>query len=281
MTSLFTAQAVLAAGASLRVADVSPDSLLLTASEIDKAWTPHTRAVIAVHLYGQPCQLDQIADLCRQRGAVLIQDACQAHGARFRGLPLTHFSPYCAYSFYPTKNLGALGDGGAVATSDPEIASRLRLLRDGGRQGDQISRMPGLNARLDEMQACYLRAFLPYLPSWNARRRVIAEHYRNVLKGTATPLLHFDENSVNHLAVVRTARRDAFRRHLASYGVQTGIHYPVPIHLHPGFSPYTSFAEEPRVASRAAMEILSLPAAPHVSDQMAAAVLRAISEFAR
>lgn len=279
MTSLFTAQAVLAVGARLRIADVGSDDLLLTAEELEQAWTPQTRAVIAVHLYGQPCRLDEIAQLCAARGAVLIQDACQAHGARFRGLPLNHFSPFCAYSFYPTKNLGALGDGGAITTDDPAIASRLRLLRDGGRAGDQVCRTPGVNSRLDEFQACYLNAFLPFLNDWNQRRRQLSLRYQQALAQSATPMLRFDEDSVNHLAVIRSSHRDHLRQHLSGCGIQTSIHYPVPLHEQPGLQPWMSWAQIPQVAARAAREILSLPAAPHVTDEMADAVLKGIRTF--
>lgn len=280
MTSLFTAQAVLHCGARLRIADVSPEDLLLTAETIHRAWTPSTRAVIAVHLYGQPCQLEEIADLCRQRNVVLIQDACQAHGSFFQGQPLTHFSPYCAYSFYPTKNLGALGDGGAVVTADPKVAAKVRLLRDGGRMGTQVCQAAGLNSRLSEMQACYLRAFLPFLDGWNTRRRTLAACYASALapEGPAR-LLRFTGDSVHHLVVARSPWRDALRTHLSGLGIQTGIHYPVPLHEQPGFLPYASWREEPVEASRAAREILSLPAGPHVSDAMAAHVLEGIASF--
>ena len=279
MTSLFTAQAVLATGAQLRIADVAPGDLLLTADSVAEAWTPQTRAVVAVHLYGQPCALDALERLCRERDAVLVQDACQAHGARFQGRPLSDYSPYTAYSFYPTKNLGALGDGGAVVTSDPRIAERVRLLRDGGRRGDQIARMPGINSRLSEMQACYLRAFLPSLGQWNERRRELAHRYREGLCGSGVQVLHFGEDSVNHLLVVRTPRRDALRSHLAERGVHTGIHYPVPIHEQPGLRPFSSWAAEPVCAATAAKEILSLPVAPHLTDEMVDFVIGSILEF--
>ncbi|MCU0227383.1 MAG: DegT/DnrJ/EryC1/StrS family aminotransferase [Bryobacterales bacterium] len=279
MTSLFTAQAVLATGARLVVADVSPEDLLVSAETLRATWTKRTRAVIAVHLYGQPCRLEEIAALCAERNAVLVQDACQAHGARVQGRPLTKFSPYCAYSFYPTKNLGALGDGGAIVTDDPEVAERLRLLRDGGRLGDQLCRQPGHNSRLHEMQACYLNAFLPYLEGWNDRRRVLARRYRGALSGTVTPLLRFDADSVNHLVVARSSTRDALRQHLAACGIQSGIHYPVPIHEQPGLLEFASWKVQPQVASQAAREIVSLPVAPHVSNAMADAVLQAVLEF--
>lgn len=280
MTSLFTAQAVLQCGARLRIADVHPDDLLLTAETIEQAGTPATRAVIAVHLYGQPCQLAEIADLCQRRNWSLIQDACQAHGSFFEGKPLTHYSPYCAYSFYPTKNLGALGDGGAVVTSDPEVARRIRLLRDGGRLGTQVCQAAALNSRLDAMQACYLRAFLPLLAEWNAHRRHIAQTYQRQLPSDGPArLLHFTADSVHHLVVARSRRRDALREHLAQLGIQTGIHYPVPLHEQPGFLPYASWREQPKVASAAAREILSLPVGPHVTDAMAVYVLEGIASF--
>ncbi|MDZ7639809.1 MAG: DegT/DnrJ/EryC1/StrS family aminotransferase [Bryobacterales bacterium] len=281
MTSLFTAQAVLSAGARLRVADVSPEDLLLTAEAVDRAWTPATRAVIAVHLYGQTCDLPALAALCKERDAVLVQDACQAHGAFHQGRPLSAFSPYCAYSFYPTKNLGCLGDGGAVVTSDREIAARLRQLRDGGRRGDQVCRGPGLNSRLDEMHACYLRAFLPHLETFNATRRKLASAYADRLRHLDSPrLLKTTSESVFHLCVARSDRRDELRTHLASRGVQTGIHYPVAIHEQPGLLPYASWREVPVHAAKAAKEILSLPIGPHLSLEQVDSVASAVEEFA-
>jgi dTDP-3-amino-3,4,6-trideoxy-alpha-D-glucose transaminase len=280
MTSMFTAHAVLAVGASLRVADVCPETLLPTPETLERAAGPDTRAVIAVHLYGQPCDLTGIARVCASRGWVLIQDACQAHGARFKGLGLTEFSPYCAYSFYPTKNLGALGDGGAVATSDPNIAERIRRMRDGGRCGDQISRGPGLNSRLDELQACYLRAFLPWLGVGNERRRQIAQQYRQDLRGNpAVQLVAWNEDSVHHLLVARCPRRDDLREFLLARGIQTGVHYPVPIHEQPGLRTEAAWGEEPTQAARAAREIVSLPIGPHMTDAMVTEVVEGVWQF--
>ena len=267
MTSLFTAQAVIAAGARLRIADVDPRTLLLDAGRAAEAWTPRTAAVIAVHLYGQPCRLQELADLCCQRGAVLIQDACQAHGARLGHQALTQFSPYTAYSFYPTKNLGALGDGGAIVTSRPEIADRLRMLRDGGRRGDQVCRGPGVNSRLDEIHSCYLRALLPNLTAWNAKRRQLAELYRDRLRALRNlQLLDWDQDSVHHLFVVRVRDRDQLRGALLESGVQTGVHYPVAIHQQPGLLAASSWRTRPAEAELAAQEVLSLPIGPHVTE---------------
>jgi dTDP-3-amino-3,4,6-trideoxy-alpha-D-glucose transaminase len=268
MTSMFTALAVVATGARIRVADVSPDTLLLTPESVERAWTPATRAVIAVHLYGQPCRLAELAALCQARGAVLIQDACQAHGATSQGFALTHYSPYCAYSFYPTKNLGCLGDGGAIVTPDPEVAERLRQWRDGGRRGDQICRLAGMNSRLDELQACYLRGLLPLLAGGNSHRRRLAARYRELLAPLPhLPAVGWDEDSVHHLLVVRSGRRDALRAYLGEFGVQTGVHYPVAIHQQPGLLPYASWAEKPAHAAAAAREVLSLPMGPHVTEE--------------
>lgn len=266
MTSLFTAQAVLAAGASLAVCDVDPASLLLTPETVEHAWTPSVRAVIAVHLYGQPCQLDALARLCRERGAVLIQDCCQAHGARIDGDPLTRFSPYCAYSFYPTKNLGALGDGGAILSDDQEILSRLRMLRDGGRCNDQIARLPAPNARLDEIQSCYLRVFLPSLDRWNNHRRRLASLYRRELESVpGIRLIAWNGDSVHHLLVARTSHRDRLRELLGEQGIQTAIHYPVPVHLQPAFVPLLRTPAHAPAAEQAAAEIVSLPLGPHIT----------------
>lgn len=261
-TSLFTAQAVLAAGARVRVADVDPETLLLSPESLRAAWTPRTAAVVCVHLYGDVCRVDEIAALCEERGATLIQDACQAHGATYGGRPLTAFSAYTAYSFYPTKNLGGVGDGGAVVTDSARIARRIRLLRDGGRVKDQVARAPGINSRLDEIQACYLRAFLPHLSHWSGHRRKLANAYRRA----GIRLTGATANSANHLYVMRSNRRDSLRQALAAEGIQTGIHYPVPLHRQPAFRGRANCGELPAVSERASEEVLSLPGGPHISE---------------
>lgn len=281
LTSLFTAQAVVASGARLRVADVDPDTLLLTPESLERAWTPATVAVICVHLYGNACRLDGIAEWCHRRGVVLIQDACQAHGSSYRGKPLTAFSSYTAYSFYPTKNLACLGDGGAVVTSSRRVARRLRLLRDGGRNSDQIARAPALNSRLDEMHACYLRGFLPDLQDWTGHRRRIASLYQRKLRDCrAIRLVPFEAESVHHLFVIRTGDRDALIRHLRIHGVETGIHYPCPLHRQPAFRRRATWAHPLVHSESACREVLSLPIGPHVDEDDAervCAIVRAWS----
>jgi dTDP-3-amino-3,4,6-trideoxy-alpha-D-glucose transaminase len=263
LTSPFTAQAVLAAGCRLKFADVDAETLLL-----DDAGAG-ARAVIPVHLYGQPAALP-----ARRKGTVVVQDACQAHGAPLR------FSSPAAYSFYPTKNLPCLGDGGAVLTDSRAFADRLRLLRDGGRRNDQVSRVAAVNSRLDEMQACYLRAFLPKLAEWNAARVRLASLYDRLLADCpgVRPVAR-RAGSVCHLYVVRARRREGLREHLARHGIASGVHYPVPLHLQPAFR---EFGPGPRafpIAERACREILSLPLWPHMPEAMVEEVGGRIQEF--
>ena len=205
-----------------------------------------------------------------------MQDACQAHAARYDGRPLTEFSPYVAYSFYPTKNLGALGDGGAVATKRASIADRLLLLRDGGRRGDQRSRISAVNSRLDEMQCCYLRAFLPQLGDWTARRGRLARLYDELLADCrgVRPITR-GESSVDHLYVVRTARRDALRKYLAGHGIMTALHYPIPLHRQPAFRTQERLPH----AERACREIVSLPLWPYLEESCVRDVAERILKF--
>jgi dTDP-3-amino-3,4,6-trideoxy-alpha-D-glucose transaminase len=250
LTAPFTAIGILAAGCRLRLADVDPDTLLLDpASASAIATSDRTAAIVPVHLYGQPCDLVRIASIATEFGASLIQDACQAHGARFRGKPLTAYSSRVAYSFYPTKNLGCLGDGGAIATSKRSSAARLRMFRDGGRRGGrQNSYVRGINSRLDEMQACYLRAFLPRLEEWNNWRRKIAAIYD-------------------------------VRQHLSRNGIGTGVHYPVPLHHMQAFRDSGVKSGQLPVAEKACSEVLSLPLWPYLPESDARFVAEKIREF--
>ncbi len=267
LTSPFTAQAVLAAGCKLRFADVDADHLLLIPSRVGK----NTRAIVPVHLYGQPYDCAQLP-----RGPLVVQDACQAHGAaRF-----TADSPLAAFSFYPTKNLPCLGDGGAAITDSKRFANALRLLRDGGRRRDQVSRIPAVHSRLDEMQACYLRAFLPNLAAWNAERSRIAASYDAMLSGCdgARPLAR-RAGSVCHLYVIRAKRRAALIRFLKERGVATGIHYPVPLHLQPAFRQFGPKRGGLPVAEKACREIVSLPLWPGMGSAITEEVAAHVRDF--
>ena len=284
LTSPFTAQAVLAAGCRPRFADVDAETLLLDAGDAAARIRPRTGALLPVHLYGQPCPLAELADLVRRRGLILLQDACQAHGAQAHGRPFTRLSPAVAYSFYPTKNLPCLGDGGAVLTGSRPVAARLRLLRDGGRGrgkgSGQVSRIRAVHSRLDEMQACYLRAFLPRLAEWNAARARLAALYDQALAGCrGVRPVGRREGSVCHLYVVRVSRRDALRQHLARYGIATGVHYPVPLHRQPAFAAAGLKRGSLPVAERACREIVSLPLWPYMPDSAVEEVAERVREF--
>jgi len=282
LTSPFTAQAVLAAGCRPRFADVLPDSLLIDPRHAESRIRKRTAALLAVHLYGQPASLAELSKLARRRGIALLQDACQAHGAQSDDRPFTRFSRAVAYSFYPTKNLPCLGDGGAVLTDSHSVAQRLRLLRDGGRGNRQTSLIRALNSRLDEMQACYLRAFLPKLAGWNARRARLAALYDRALAG-CEPLhpVARTPDSVCHLYVVRAPRRDRLRLYLAQHGIATGVHYPVPLHLQPAFRDCGAKRGDLPVAERACRQILSLPLWPHMPESAVEQVAARIREFYR
>jgi dTDP-4-amino-4,6-dideoxygalactose transaminase len=273
-----TAEAVVLAGATPRFADVDPETLLVTAATAEAALTPRTAALIAVHLYGQMPDMDALTRLARHAGIALIEDAAQAHGATWRGRRAGSFGVAGCFSFYPGKNLGAFGDGGAIVTSDPALADRVRSMRDHGRvAGSHYDHdMLGTNSRLDAVQATVLSAKLDHLDRWNARRRLIAARYRTAAMGRSLALVGeaAAASSVHHLAVVRVERRDEVRHWLATWGIETGVHYPVPIHR---LAPYRKYADRPlQVAEAAATEVVSLPMYPHMSEEQVGRVCQAL-----
>ncbi len=274
LTAPFTAVAIRAAGCTPRFCDIDPETLQIDAGDAAGRVTKKTRAIVPVHLYGQLCSLDAI----RWIGLPVIQDACQAHGAMHNGKALASYSAHVAYSFYPTKNLGALGDGGAILTNKARVADRLRMLRDGGRGGDQVAHMVGINARLDEIQCAFLRAFLPNLSEWNARRAKIAAIYDEQLRDCAgVRLTRRTAETVNHLYVIRAQRRDRLRDYLSRQGIGTAIHYPIPLHRNP------AFAQPIRLPNveRAVREIVSLPLWPYMKESDARKVANRIRAFYR
>lgn len=276
LTAPFTGLAVLSAGAIIRFADVDPDTLLLDPGAVAERIVPQTAAILPVHLYGQPCPLEQF----RQFGKPIVQDACQAHGATLDRRPLTAYSDCVAYSFYPTKNLGCLGDGGAITTDDAAIAQRIRLVRDGGRSGNHVSSVAGMNSRLDDLQCAFLRAFLPCLGVWNERRRQLAALYDDALSGCCgIRSVKRSPESVCHLYVIRAERRDALRDHLLRRGISVGVHYPVPLHLQPAFENGGAKKGDLPHAERACAEILSLPLWPNMPPETAHTVARTIAGF--
>ncbi|MBM3761259.1 MAG: DegT/DnrJ/EryC1/StrS family aminotransferase [Acidobacteria bacterium] len=281
MTAPFTGVSIAAAGATPRFADIDPETLQVDADDLGNRIRKRTAALVPVHLYGQPCEIGQIARVAKQQKLKLIQDACQSHGA----LPFTEYGDYVALSFYPTKNLGCLGDGGAILTNKPGTAKRLRQIRDGGRGSgglprNQIAYVKGINARLDELQCCYLNAFLPHLHRWNEQRKRLARIYDEMLSGLdAIRLLRRTADSVCHLYVVRAKKRDRLRDYLQGLGIGTGIHYPVPLHLHPAFASSGQKKGDLPHAEKAATEIVSLPLWPQLEEDRVREVAEAVRRF--
>jgi len=235
-------------------------------ARIEAAITPATRVILPVHLYGQPADLDPILALARKHGLRVLEDAAQAHGARYKGQRIGAHGDAVAWSFYPGKNLGALGDGGAVTTNDPQLAERIRLLRNYGSRVKYVNEVKGVNSRLDPLQAAVLRVKLRHLDEWNSRRRVQAAHYHSTLSHTELTLPHVPDwaDPVWHLFVVRHPERDAFAQHLNAAGVGTLIHYPIPPHMQQA---YTTAGFPPAafpLANQIAREVLSLPVGPQL-----------------
>jgi dTDP-4-amino-4,6-dideoxygalactose transaminase len=282
-TFIASAEAVVMAGATPVFADVSPDTLLLTPAQLEAAITPRTAAVIVVHLYGQMPDMDALSRSADRAGIVLIEDAAQAHGASWCGRRAGSIGRAGCFSFYPGKNLGAFGDGGAVVTGDAELAARLRSLRDHGRsQRDRYDHeLVGTTSRLDALQAVVLHAKLPWLDAWTAARRSIAARYRAALDGGAARLVAEPPGSrgAYHLAVALVPDRASVRRRLAEAGIETKLHYPIPCHRQ---VPYQRFATRPLpVAEESAGEILSLPMFPHMGDGQVAWVCDAVRDAQR
>jgi dTDP-4-amino-4,6-dideoxygalactose transaminase len=283
LSAAFTALAIQRAGARPVFADLDPETLNVSPQAVEKACTRRTKALLPVHLYGHPADLDPLLDIARRRAIHLVEDACQAHGALYKGRPVGSLGVAAPLSFYPTKNLGALGDGGAVLTNDSGLAARLRQLRNGGQSDRYRHEVPGVNSRLDELQAAILRAKLPHLPAWTERRRAIAARYLSALEGTGLGLPREQPyaRAVRHLFVVRHEKRDALMAALKERGIGTLIHYPIPLHLQPAFAPLGGKPGDLPMAERAAREVLSLPLYPELSDVQVEAVASALAEALR
>lgn len=280
LTASFTGLAILAAGCKPRFADIDPETLLLDPLEAANRLTRKTAAILPVHLYGQSCDLTRFVSFARSARLTLVQDACQAHAARHDGKPFTSFSKCVAYSFYPTKNLGCLGDGGAVLTDSRAIAGRLRLLRDGGRRTGHVSQIAAVNSRLDEIQAAFLRAFLPRLTDWTAQRSQLARVYEEHLTGCpGIQVIRQPPGSVYHLFVIRTARRRRLQEYLGRVGFGTGIHYPTPLHLQPAFRDCGLKRGDLPHAEKACREILSLPLWPGMKVRAVTEISGRIQDF--
>jgi dTDP-4-amino-4,6-dideoxygalactose transaminase len=259
------------------------DSFNLDASKVEEVLTARTRAIMPVHLYGAPADLDPLLELARGHGLKVVEDAAQAHGARYRGTRIGAHSDLVAWSFYPGKNLGALGDGGAVTTDDGELANRVALLRNYGSRTKYVHESLGINSRLDPLQAGFLRAKLAQLDEWNGRRARLAERYAARLQdcGLVLPTIRAGCDPSWHLYVIRSQRRDDLQRHLAARGVETLIHYPVPPHAQAAYADLGFGTAAFPVATRMAREVLSLPMGPHLSLAQVDEVCDAILEWQR
>jgi dTDP-4-amino-4,6-dideoxygalactose transaminase len=242
---------------------------------------PGIRAVLPVHLHGMPADLPAICSATKQCGASVIEDCAQAHGARLLDRPIGSFGAAAAFSFYPTKNLGAFGDGGLVACRDPEVAERIKGLRQYGWGMSRESGEVGMNSRLDELHAAMLRYRLPLLADHNARRRVIAERYFDGLTGLGLALPGSREGAVSvfHQFAVRTPRRDLLAVHLKAAGIGTNIHYPVPVHRQPAYVRCKTAPNGLPVTEKAARELLSLPMFPEMTEAQVARVIDAARSF--
>jgi dTDP-4-amino-4,6-dideoxygalactose transaminase len=265
-TFIATVLAISYTGATPVLVDIDPESYNLDPDRIEEVITARTRAIVPVHLYGQPANMDPIMEIARRRHLVVIEDAAQAHGARYKGRRAGSLADAAAFSFYPAKNLGAYGDGGMVVTNDPEIAHSLKMLRNYGQSQKYHHQLRGFNRRLDTLQAAVLRIKLNYMDQWNAARRQHAQRYNQLLSESALALpVEADGcESVYHLYVVRAENRGQLQEDLLKAGISTGIHYPIPIHLQPAYADLGYQKGDFPISEAFSEQILSLPIYPEL-----------------
>lgn len=281
-TFIATALAVTATGATLRLVDCHPHTLELDAAKLADVCSPRTRAIIPVHLYGQTPDMDAIARVASERGIPVLEDAAQAHGAAYRDRPCGSLGTAAAFSFYPAKNLGCMGDGGIVTTDDEPLAERVRSLRNYGQRAKYEHIEKGANDRLDTLQAALLDLKLPHLRGWNAARQQHAARYRELLSGVGD--LRFQEPTAGsthvwHLFVIFTAHRDALRTHLHAHGIETGIHYPAPVHRQEAYADLGYREGDFPHAEESAKTVLSLPMFAELSEAQVECVAATVRSF--
>lgn len=249
-------------------------------SLIEAAITSRTKVILPVHLYGQPADLDPILAIARKHNLKVVEDGAQAHGARYKGKRIGTHGDVVAWSFYPGKNLGALGDGGAITSNDPELADRIRVLRNYGSRVKYVNEVQGYNSRLDPIQAAVLRVKLAHLDTWNARRTDVATAYLNGLVGygLVLPCVPDWASPAWHLFVVRHPQRDALQQRLSAAGVGTLIHYPIPPHRQAAYAQVGLASDAFPIASRMADEVLSLPMGPHLAPDQVSSIISAVRE---
>lgn len=276
-----TAEAIFLTGARPVFVDILEDTMLMDPALIEAAITPRTRAIIPVHLYGQPCEMDRIMRVARRHGLKVLEDAAQAHGARWLGRRAGCLGDAAAFSFYPGKNLGAYGDGGAVVSADDALIERIRVLADHGRLDKYTHSLPGVNSRLDGLQAAVLRVKLRHLDAWNAARARHADHYRAGLRdsGAGLPAVRAGAEPVWHLYVVRTPERERLQARLSSDGIASGVHYPLPLHLQPAYAHLGILAGALPVTERVAAKIVSLPMYAELPEEARSRVVDHVTTF--
>jgi dTDP-4-amino-4,6-dideoxygalactose transaminase len=280
-TFIATAEAILLVGATPVFVDIDPATYLIDVDQVEAKITPHTKAIIPVHLYGQMADMDPLRDLASKYHLRIIEDACQAHGSEYHGRRAGSIGDAAAFSFYYSKNLGAYGEGGFITTNDPELYRRVRMIRDHGSERRYYHDMVGMNARLDEIQAVVLRAKLPHLLEWNQLRRSHASLYNQFLKNSPiiTPVEQVGNSHIYHLYVIRVPRRDELQTWLKERDIFTGIHYPVPNHLQPAMKFLGYKPGDLPVTEQLVSEVLSLPMFAELTDEEVATVADSVKEF--
>jgi dTDP-4-amino-4,6-dideoxygalactose transaminase len=278
-TFIATSEAISMAGARPVFVDIREDTMLMDPALVEQAITPRTKAIIAVHLYGQPCDMDAIMQIAERHGLKVVEDAAQAHGARWRGRRVGSIADAACFSFYPGKNLGAFGDAGAVVSNDLELIDRVRMVANHGRLEKYTHKMEGVNSRLDAMQAAILRVKLRHLDAWNESRRSHADFYFESLSGGDMQMPVVSENAepVWHLFVVRVADREALQTTLKNEGIATGVHYPVPLHQQPAYENSDTARNRLPVTERVAATVVSLPMYPELTDSELERIVNAMS----
>lgn len=282
-TFIATAEAISATGARPVFIDIDPHTYLLDPALLEAAITPRTRAIIPVHLYGQVADMDAIRAVVGRRDIPVIEDACQAHGATYRGRRAGSLGTIGCFSFYPSKNLGAIGEGGMAVTDSPGLAAAMRTLRDHGQSRRYYHDVVGYNYRMSALQGVSLRVKLPYLDGWNARRRTRAQRYSSLLAElpVVTPVEAPTGAGVYHLYVVRVSDRDALREHLTARDIGAGIHYPAPIHLQRAYADLGYRPGSLPITEAVAGQIVSLPMYSELTDEQIDAVVEAIASYPR
>ena len=276
-----TVAAISITGAKPVLVDINPDNYNLDLNYLERAITPRTKAIIPVHLFGQPVDMEKLGEIAASHNLLIIEDACQAHGAEYKKKRIGSFGRAGCFSFYPGKNLGAYGDGGAIVTNDGNLAEKIKILRNHGQKQKYFHEIKGFNSRLDNLQAAILRIKLRYLDEWNKARNKWAQLYTELLKGSSaiTPAVESWAYHVFHLYVIRHQKRDELLNFLKEKGIFAGIHYPIPIHLLPAFKDLGYKNGDFPIAEKYAEEILSLPMFPELTEENVRYIVNAIEEF--